>query len=329
MSDTVYHPGDNAQVILRKILDVLRASGGGTPPAGGAASEATALASNANLVVLNNAAASGAVTLGAIDASNAAIAASVAAIDFRDSWYYVTQEAYLLAIWSVLTTIDADTGNMEVHLGAIDTNMAAAEVHLGSIDTAAGASEVHLGSIDTAAGASEVHLGAIDTNIGDIETLLGTTGIRVGGFSASVVDSTAVSTAAYSANDIVAGLRTLHLPRTSGYGCVLQSIAVTDNADQKAELIFVFFNADPSASTVADHGAFTLHANDVAKVIGTVKVLAADYYDAGSVSIALKTGIGLVLSSADEHIYCITIATGTPDYVAAGDLSIAFGVLRD
>ena len=301
MSDTVYHPGDNAQVILRKILDVLRASGGGTPPAGGAASEATALSSNANLVVLNNAAASGAVTLGAIDASNAAIAASVAAIDFRDSWYYVTQEAYLLAIWNVLTTIDADTGNMEAHLGTIDTSTSN----------------------------SEAHLGTIDTNISDIETLLGTTGIRVGGFSASVVDSTAVSTAAYSANDIVAGLRTLHLPRTSGYGCVLQSIAVTDNADQKAELIFVFFNADPSASTVADHGAFTLHANDVAKVIGTVKVLAADYYDAGSVSIALKTGIGLVLSSADEHIYCITIATGTPDYVAAGDLSIAFGVLRD
>jgi hypothetical protein len=203
------------------------------------------------------------------------------------------------------------------------------ETHLGAIDTSTSNSETHLGAIDTSTSNSETHLGTIDTNIGDIETLLGTTGIRVGGFSASVVDSTAVSTAAYSANDIVAGLRTLHLPRTSGYGCVLQSIAVTDNADQKAELIFVFFNADPSASTVADHGAFTLHANDVAKVIGTVKVLAADYYDAGSVSIALKTGIGLVLSSADEHIYCITIATGTPDYVAAEDLSIAFGVLRD
>lgn len=224
-------------------------------------------------------------------------------------------EAELLAIWNVLGTIDTDTGNMEAHLGSIDTNMAAAEVHLGSIDTASSA--------------SEVHLGAIDTNISDIETLLGTTGIRVGGFSASVVDNTAVSTAVYAANEVVAGLRTLHLPRTAAYGCVLQSISVTDSSDQKAELIFVFFDANPSDSTVADQGAFTLHANDVAKVIGTVKVLAADYYDTGSVSIALKTGIGLVLSSADEHIYCITICTGTPDYVAAGDLSIAFGVLRD
>jgi hypothetical protein len=223
--------------------------------------------------------------------------------------------------------------------GATEATLQSAVALLGTIDAAVSdvatqttlqASYVELGNISSELGNVSTDTGNIATDIGDIETLLGTTGIRVGGFSASVTDNTNVSTSAYSANDIVGGLRTLHLLRDNdGRGCVLQSISVTDKSDQKAELIFVFFNANPADSTVADHGGFTLHANDVAKVIGTVKVEAADYYDTGSVSVALKTGIGLVLSSADEHIYCITIATGTPDYVAAGDVSIAFGVLQD
>lgn len=224
-------------------------------------------------------------------------------------------------------SIDISTLATQATLLNIYTNL---QVMLPALEAVLLASWGLLGTIDTDTGNMEVHLGSMDTNIADIETLLGTTGIRVGGFSASVVDNTAVSTAAYSANDIVAGLRTLHLSRSALYGVVLQSITVTDSSDQKAELIFVFFNADPAASTVADHGGFTLHANDVAKVIGTVKVLAADYYDTGSVSVALKTGIGLVMAPAvNEHLYCITIATGTPDYVAAGDLAISFGVLRD
>lgn len=157
-----------------------------------------------------------------------------------------------------------------------------------------------------------------------------TDGPRQGGFAKVVVDNTAVSTAAYSANDIVGGLRTLALGRVNGAGVVLQSLEVVDLSDQKAELSLIFFKANPTASTTADQGALTIHANDIAKVLGIVDIVADDYTDLGSYSIATKTGIGLVLQpTSGTDIYCVVVTPGTPDYVAATDLSIAFGVLQD
>lgn len=156
------------------------------------------------------------------------------------------------------------------------------------------------------------------------------TGLRQGGFSTVVVDNTAVATSAYNASDVVGGLRTLALGRVSGAGVVLQDVQVTDLSDQKAVLALIFFSAIPSSSTYADHGGLTIHANDIAKVLGIVNIAAADYTDLGSYSIATKTGIGLVLKPATgTNIYCVAVATGTPDYVNATDLSIAFGVLQD
>jgi hypothetical protein len=196
----------------------------------------------------------------------------------------------------------------------------------GGGGTTGGALEVTLQAVLAACAAV-----AVDTNaIAGDTAALAASGDRVGGFSQSIVDNTLIDTDAYSNLDIVGGLRTVPLLRAAdGRGAVLQSVTVTDRAHQSAELTFVFFNADPTSSTVADDGAFVLDPADTAKVIGTMRVETGDYYVTAVSSHATKTGIGLVLSAATQDIYYIVICAGTPNYGFDNDLSITLGVLQD
>lgn len=156
-------------------------------------------------------------------------------------------------------------------------------------------------------------------------------GTRMGGYSESILSAAAVDTAVYTAGDSVGGLRTLDLGRVAAGGVVLESITVLDDAVQDSDFDLLFFNANPTASTVADQSAFALNAADFTKLIGAVQIASSDYFAVNAgLSVAAKNGIGLVLQPVSgTSIYCVAVTQSAPDYVAATDLAFQFGILQD
>jgi DNA-binding phage protein len=152
----------------------------------------------------------------------------------------------------------------------------------------------------------------------------------VGGFTASIKDTTAVSTSpAYTAGDAVGGLRTLaNAVLTAGTG-VLESITVLDRANQKAALEILIFDANPTAATITDNAAFVYSTDDL-KVLARISVGTADYITLNSKAVALIRGIGAVLKAASgTSLYAAVVTTGTPTFAATTDVQIIFGILQD
>jgi hypothetical protein len=152
-----------------------------------------------------------------------------------------------------------------------------------------------------------------------------------GGFTVvSKLTPTITSGSAYAANDVVGGLLTLSPLRLAAGSGILQSLSIVDESNQKAELDFIFFDASPSSSTVANDGPVTIHVNDTAKVLGMVRVAAGDYTTLNAKAFAMKSAVGLPIQvPAGQNIFVVAVTPGTPTYTAATALKLAFGFLLD
>ena len=113
-------------------------------------------------------------------------------------------------------------------------------------------------------------------------------------------------------------------PAKSG---MIQSVIVTDLAKQDAAIDLIFFDADPSSTTITTNTALTVDDADLPNIIGVVQVTAyADFAD-NSVGFATNLAIPYVADS-NGRIYAVPVCRGTPTY-AVGDLNIRVGLLLD
>lgn len=135
---------------------------------------------------------------------------------------------------------------------------------------------------------------------------------------------------AYAVNDLVGTKNTLaDAVRASAGKGIIQSVVLADKAKQDARLDIIFFNADPSGSTLTDNGAATLVDADLLKVVGVVTILPTDYCDLADNSVASRCGIGLAFAAAGgDNLYAVLVSRGTPTY-AAGDLQLLVTILQD
>jgi hypothetical protein len=169
--------------------------------------------------------------------------------------------------------------------------------------------------LPTAPAAGENHLGAV---AGDPPPAISVT--------------PTISTSAYSANFCVGGKLTLpNAVRVAGGSSILQSIFLIDRANQKAALSILFFNADPSASTLADHAQPTLAAADISALIRRVEIAASDWVTTDHAGTDFATAdIGalakMVRPAGGTSLYAIIVTTGTPTYTALA-LTLNVGVL--
>ena len=140
-----------------------------------------------------------------------------------------------------------------------------------------------------------------------------------------------VTAGAYHANDNIGGLLTLtNVAESPGVGLRLTQISVVDSANQKAQLEFLFFSSNPSASTFTNNDAPVIHANDVSKYLGRVAVMASDYLTVGAKAVACVSNIGLALvANASRNLYCVILTPGTPTYVATTDLIVNLALYPD
>lgn len=130
-----------------------------------------------------------------------------------------------------------------------------------------------------------------------------------------------VSTTAYAANDVV-GTRMQLGPIEAP--AKLTSITVIDRSAQAAVLEVIFFEKNPSASTLTDNAAPTLNATEVGNIVARVQVAAADYAAAiNGVRVANLSNLNRIVKGS--NLTAVLVTTGTPTY-ALGALTLKFGI---
>lgn len=141
-----------------------------------------------------------------------------------------------------------------------------------------------------------------------------------------------ISTSAYSMGDCVGGLQTISSAvNADGLAAYLHSITIVDESAQEADLGFIFFSENPSASTFTDNAPLSIAAADRDKILGVVAADNADYFPiASGLSSASLRGLGLSLDTGAEgnDLFVAIIANGVVTYAGTDDLIFRFGLAQ-
>lgn len=147
-----------------------------------------------------------------------------------------------------------------------------------------------------------------------------------------VVPALASFATPYSSGDVLGALNTISGAVLSGKGaCVVDSIVVLDDANQKSSVDLIFFDSAPVNTVGADNAAYALNDADLDKVLGRISVLNTDYVSSSTTNAeATLRNQGLLLEAAagSTTLYILAVSRGTPTYGNAGSLRIKIG-LRD
>ncbi len=137
-----------------------------------------------------------------------------------------------------------------------------------------------------------------------------------------------VGTDAYTANDVVGGLITITVPESRGG--TIRRVNLVDADNEDAAFTLHFFDQLPSI--IADDAAFAPTIADLKKRVGVVTIAAGDYRTDNGMSVADKhdvnfdvdgnRGVTESTASASGKIYAYLVATATPTYTAATDLTL-------
>ena len=110
----------------------------------------------------------------------------------------------------------------------------------------------------------------------------------------------------------------------------LMSVSVGDANKQNSELELLFFDADPAASTITENNPVNITVDELSQASGSVTILATDYKDYATNSVATLKNVGLPLwsNSGSTGMYLAVVSRGTPTYTANG-LSISLTFYQD
>lgn len=126
---------------------------------------------------------------------------------------------------------------------------------------------------------------------------------------------------------------------------VIQSVAVTDKANQKPALTLLFFRGAPAGGTYTKNGQLALSAADRALFIGKMEVASGNWQTLatgieavatvlGPLPFAAKPNVGTAAAGstpvpAAAKLYCIPVVQGAYNAGAADDLTFTFGLILD
>ncbi len=148
--------------------------------------------------------------------------------------------------------------------------------------------------------------------------------VRVLGQPKTFTQALTVTAGAYAANDNVGGKITLtSAARASGGTVRLNSITIADHDNQKAEMDFTFFNADPTSSTLTNDAAVSVHDDDANKVVGSFTISPAHYYDLGACAVGNIQDINKLMTAVGSaNLYCAVTTRGTPTFTATDHVNL-------
>ncbi len=142
-------------------------------------------------------------------------------------------------------------------------------------------------------------------------------------------DSLVVTTDAYTANDVVGGLLTFSIDANFAIdGAILQTVEINDAANQKEAFDVWLFAAAPT--TIANDAAFEPVIADLQKRIGNpIRIAAADYTTVNNLAYATTANLTRPLQFSGGKLYAYLVAVDTPDYAAAGNLSLYLNLISE
>lgn len=142
----------------------------------------------------------------------------------------------------------------------------------------------------------------------------------------TVTKALTVGTAAYTANDVVGGLIEIDVASAGGGGVVGQ-VELIDDANQKEPYILYLFREKPSV--IADDAAYAPAVGDLIKQCGKIVIAAGHYETVNSNAWAQVKDLNIWYTTTDGKLYGYLVAQDTPDYAAAGDLTLVVSVWAD
>jgi hypothetical protein len=167
-----------------------------------------------------------------------------------------------------------------------------------------------------------------DANGSMIGFLRGISVAQYGQFFTVSSTPTVSASAAYTSGDNVGGKNALAaVTLVSGGSAKLQSITVTDTANQKAAMTILLFDSNPAAGVFTDNAATQL-STDLTKIVASIPLAGADFVTIDSKAVATLNGLNRAIKSAAQSFYYALNTTGTPTYAAVTDLKLVFGFER-
>jgi hypothetical protein len=143
-----------------------------------------------------------------------------------------------------------------------------------------------------------------------------------------------LDTAIYAAGDYIAKVECKNFFAKNAGAANLISLAVIDEAKQKAAFDILFFDADPTVASAVNAAIDIADSEMTAKFIGHLAVATGDYdTDLAGASLATKSNIQLLLQgsgvsqSPSQSVFLVLVSRGTPTY-AASSLTIKLGAIR-
>ena len=132
-----------------------------------------------------------------------------------------------------------------------------------------------------------------------------------------------VTLSAYTAADVVGGLMTFAVT-DQGFDGAIRRIICTDDANQKEQYVLYIFDSLPS--TIANDAAFAPTYADLKLLRDKVTLATADWATLDGNAVAILGGhedgaMEIPCHSDNGDLYMYAVATDTPDYVAATDIS--------
>lgn len=154
------------------------------------------------------------------------------------------------------------------------------------------------------------------------------------GSTSRVCASIVPDTNAFAANDIVgppagaSGLLTFaSIFRTSVNSGILTHVSVVNSEIDGIAYDLCIFNADPSGSTVAANGPFTLVSADRQKLIGCFGVAEGRAFAA--YEMYQVSNVNMAVDAAATSLYAILRTTGAPTWAAAQTVDVCLTVIQD
>lgn len=145
--------------------------------------------------------------------------------------------------------------------------------------------------------------------------------------SVAIKAAVTVDTSAYASGDAIGtNLTFSNAARADILTGRIKKVVVSDAGAQVSNLELVCYNIDATATT--DQAAFDPPDTEIDDIVGPILISNHYTYNDNSVSSSgdINVPFGPLASSSLE---CSLVSRGTPDYVAAGDLTVTIYVERD
>ena len=138
----------------------------------------------------------------------------------------------------------------------------------------------------------------------------------------------ALSLSAYSSGDAIAGLTTLsQAVRSADQSGLVEQLIIEDADAQSAAMDVLLFESAVAAGT--DNAAYALSKPDMKKLVGLIRVQAADYVIVGARSIARVSPAIHIQMNASQHLFAQIVSRGTPTYTASDSLQLRLVMNQD